>query len=238
MKEKQMKKEDPTFYKRADEHIRLSNSQVNEEIGRGMVSASFLYSAARFNAYVSASSFNSSKELIEAKEATMKFFMEEYKKMLEENIDDSTASKSRSKIADLRREAILLRRYIAPQRDALNTLALQNVDYITPDDRLRIRDAADQTTRITEELEAIRERCAIVKDQLTDMRAEEMNRNMMILSVVAAVFLPLGLISGMFGINVGGMPWTESVNGFWIVTAAVIVIGIIQLIIFKILKWI
>ena len=157
---------------------------------------------------------------------------------LEENIDDSTASKSRSKIADLRREAILLRRYIAPQRDALNTLALQNVDYITPDDRLRIRDAADQTTRITEELEAIRERCAIVKDQLTDMRAEEMNRNMMILSVVAAVFLPLGLISGMFGINVGGMPWTESVNGFWIVTAAVIVIGIIQLIIFKILKWI
>ena len=83
-----MKKEDPTFYKRADEHIRLSNNQVSEEIGRGMVSASFLYSAARFNAYVSASSFNSSQELIEAKEATMKFFMEEYKKMLEENIDD------------------------------------------------------------------------------------------------------------------------------------------------------
>ena len=83
-----MKKEDPTFYKRADEHIRLSNSQVSEEIDRGMVSASFLYSAARFNAYVSASSFNSSKELIEAKEATMKYFMEEYKNMLEENMDD------------------------------------------------------------------------------------------------------------------------------------------------------
>ncbi len=83
-----MKKEDSTFSKRADEHIRLSNSQVSEEIDRGMVSASFLYSAARFNAYVSASSFNSSKELIEAKEATMKYFMEEYKNMLEENMDD------------------------------------------------------------------------------------------------------------------------------------------------------
>ena len=157
---------------------------------------------------------------------------------LEENIDDSSAAKSRGKIADLRRQAILFRRYIAPQRDALNTLALQNVDYITSDDRLRIRDAADQTTRITEELEAIRERCAIVKDQLTDMRAEEMNRNMMILSVVAAIFLPLGLISGMFGINVGGMPWTENAGGFWFVTAAIIIIGLVQLIVFKILKWI
>ena len=157
---------------------------------------------------------------------------------LEENIDDVHAAKSRGTLADLRRQAILLRRYIAPQRDALNTLAQQNLDYITPDDRLRIRDSADQTTRITEELEAIRERCAVVKDQLTDMRAEEMNRNMMILSVVAAIFLPLGLISGMFGINVGGMPWTENANGFALVTAGVVIIGIVQLILFKILKWI
>ncbi len=83
-----MTKEDSTFYKRADEHIRLSNSQVSEEISRGMVSSSFLYSAARFNAYVCASSFNSSKELIEGKEAAMAFFMKEYKNMLEENMDD------------------------------------------------------------------------------------------------------------------------------------------------------
>ena len=83
-----MKKVDPTFYKRADEHIHLSNKQVSEKISRGMISASHLYSAARFNAYVSASSFNSAKELIEAKEATIKYFMEEYKNMLEENLDD------------------------------------------------------------------------------------------------------------------------------------------------------
>lgn len=157
---------------------------------------------------------------------------------LEENIDDIHAAKSRGTLADLRRQAILLRRYMAPQRDALNTLSQQNVDYITADDRLRIRDSADQTTRMTEELEAIRERCAIVKDQLTDMRAEEMNRNMMILSVVAAIFLPLGLISGMFGINVGGMPWTDNIHGFWIVTASVLIIAILQLILFRILKWI
>lgn len=159
---------------------------------------------------------------------------------LEEKVDgddDADTTGCRETLSILRREAIMLRRYLAPQRDALNTLALQNVDWITDDDRLRIRDSADQATRITEELEAIRERCAIVKDQLVDQRAEEMNRNMMLLSIVAAIFLPLGLISGMMGINVGGMPWTQTDMGFWYVTAIVILIGVLQLIAFRILRW-
>ena len=157
---------------------------------------------------------------------------------LEEKIDDMEADAGRSELAELRRESILLRRYLAPQRDALNTLALQDMDWITDDNRLRIREAADQATRITEELEAIRERCAIVHDGLVDKRSEEMNRNMMVLSVVAAIFLPLGLVSGMMGINVGGMPWVEDSNGFWIVTAIVVVTGLVQLLVFKALKWI
>jgi len=65
-----------------------------------------------------------------------------------------------------------------------------------------------------------------------------MNNNMMILAVLSAVFLPLGLISGMMGINVGGMPWVESGMGFRYVTVIVVGIGVLQLIIFKLMKWI
>jgi zinc transporter len=157
---------------------------------------------------------------------------------LEEKIETGDTESSRPIVSELRRQAILLRRFLAPQRDALNSLSQQKLPWITSDDQLRLRDAADQATRVTEELDAVRERCAIVKDQLTDLRAEQMNNNMMILAVVSAVFLPLGLISGMMGINVGGMPWTESGMGFWYVTAIVIGIGIIQMIIFKLMKWI
>ena len=60
----------------------------------------------------------------------------------------------------------------------------------------------------------------------------------MLLSVVAAIFLPLGLLSGMMGINVGGMPWVESEMGFWYVTAIVVGIGVIQLFVFRLMKWI
>lgn len=157
---------------------------------------------------------------------------------LEEKIETGGTDSARPIVSELRRQAIMLRRFLAPQRDALNSLSQQKLPWITTDDQLRLREAADQATRVTEELDAVRERCAIVKDQLTDLRAEQMNNNMMILAVLSAIFLPLGLISGMMGINVGGMPWTDNVMGFWYVTAIVIGIGIVQMIIFKLLKWI
>ena len=157
---------------------------------------------------------------------------------LEEKVETGNIEAARPIVSDLRRQSIMLRRYLAPQRDALNALSQQRLSWITTDDQLRLREAADQATRVTEELDAVRERCAIVKDQLTDIRAEQMNRNMMILAVVSAIFLPLGLISGMMGINVGGMPWTETDLGFWFVTAIVTGVGIVQMIVFKLLKWI
>gem|GEM_PF-288107 len=79
---------DDEFYNRADEHINLSNEQMSDEVGRGKVSASFMYSVARFNAYVSATGWDSKQEMIDAKEETLEYFVSEYKKMLEENIDD------------------------------------------------------------------------------------------------------------------------------------------------------
>jgi zinc transporter len=157
--------------------------------------------------------------------------------MLEEMIETKRDDEARSQVSELRRKAILLRRYIAPQRDALNVLASQSLNWVSNDDKLRLRDAGDQAARISEELDAVRERCAIVKDQLTDIRAEEMNRNMMVLSVVAAIFLPLGLISGMMGINVGGMPWVDNAMGFWYITGLVVLIGVLQLLIFRLVKW-
>jgi len=156
---------------------------------------------------------------------------------LEETVDSDTPQFSGVALTKIRRKAIMLRRYMAPQKDALMGLALHTVDWITEADRLRIREAGDEATRVAEDLEAIRERCAVVKDQLSDQRAEMMNRNMMILSVVAAIFLPLSLISGMMGINVGGMPWIEDGMGFWYVVFVVGIVGIIQIFIFKKLKW-
>lgn len=79
---------DEGFYERADAHIHLSNSQMSEEIGSGKVSASFMYSVSRFNAWVSACGWESGKEMSESKNETIEYFVNEYRKMLEENFEE------------------------------------------------------------------------------------------------------------------------------------------------------
>lgn len=65
-----------------------------------------------------------------------------------------------------------------------------------------------------------------------------MNQRVYILSIVSAIFLPLGFFTGLFGINIGGMPGVEDKNAFNLFILALVVLLIIQLIIFKKKKWI
>lgn len=78
---------DPNFYNRADAHIDLSNSQL-ADINPGKVSASMMYATARFNAYVSWIGFQNPADMAEAREETIRYFVEQYQIMLEENLDD------------------------------------------------------------------------------------------------------------------------------------------------------
>jgi hypothetical protein len=75
------------FFKRADEHINVANEQL-ASYSRGQVSASLMYSAARFSAWLSACEFQSAAEMVASKETTLKYFVKQYEKMLEENLDD------------------------------------------------------------------------------------------------------------------------------------------------------
>lgn len=78
---------DKKFFDRADQHIHLANNQLSNA-GMGEVSASMLYSVARFNAWVSASGLKNGNEMEAAKQKTLEYFTEEYKKMLKENLED------------------------------------------------------------------------------------------------------------------------------------------------------
>ena len=82
-----MNKLDDGFFTRADEHIHLSNEQMSK-VSMGKVSSSMMYSVARFNAYVSACGSNSMEEMKKARQETIAFFVAEYEKMLQENLDD------------------------------------------------------------------------------------------------------------------------------------------------------
>lgn len=79
---------DNKFYERADAHIHVSNDQISEDVTKGKVSASMMYATARFNSWVSACGWHSAEEMAATKEETIEYFVTEYRKMLDENMDD------------------------------------------------------------------------------------------------------------------------------------------------------
>lgn len=144
---------------------------------------------------------------------------------LEEESLEAPDKDMRLRLGRLRRDAIILRRHIAPQRDLLAHLSADQTAPFDEKVRLELRETADRVTRLVEELDTVRDRASVVSDQLADQRADEMNRNMLILSVVAAIFLPLGFVTGLLGINVGGVPGANDGSAFWFVVAFCAVLG-------------
>src|SRR4029079_1106662 len=108
-------------------------------------------------------------------------------------------------ITRIRSEAIAFRRFVAPDRDALTTLAGYDFGWVEEEDRLHIREAADRFARMAEELESVRERSALLHEQLTDLRAEEIDQRSLLISVVAFIFLPLTFIPGMLRMHLYGL---------------------------------
>ncbi len=156
---------------------------------------------------------------------------------IEERLIDSVDSTLRKNITEVRKKAILFRRYIAPQREAIGKLRLVEVDWLSTQNRRSLQESHDRVTRYVEDLDAIRERAQIVKDELVNILSDKLNRNLYVISVVTAIFLPLGFLTGLFGINIGGMPGVENPSAFWQFAAALSVLVIIQIILFKVFKW-
>ena len=156
--------------------------------------------------------------------------------LFEGGIEEANSASLRRDLADVRKTAIILRRYMFPQRDALTTFEIEDLSWDSREDRHLIKEAGNRVTRLAEELEAIRERASVIHDELLARQSDALNHRMLTLSVVAAIFLPLSLLSGLLGMNVGGMPGVESPWGFWISTGLIVALGLAQYWVLKKLK--
>ncbi len=145
---------------------------------------------------------------------------------------------ARRAVSRLRANAIHYRRFIAPQRQALEKLAYSALSWLDDDDRAHLRDASDRTARIAEELEAARERAALLHEELTDLRTEQMDSRALLISIVALVFLPLTFFTGLLGMNVRGIPYAEEPWAFWGVVGFCVITGLMMIAYFAYKHWI
>ncbi len=153
------------------------------------------------------------------------------------DIDDSKIAPMRVKVAGLRRQIAAVRRFLTPQRDALDRLTRQRLSYIDEADAQALYQESDRITRHLEDLDLARERTILLKDDLTSQIAEQQNSRMYVLSIVAAIFLPLGFITGLLGMNVGGLPGVDDPRGFLISAVAMAGAAALLIAIFRLKRW-
>ena len=157
---------------------------------------------------------------------------------LEESLIDSNDSKFRSELLSIRRETIILRRYLFPQKEAMSKLYHDKVTWLTEYEKIELRETNDQLMRYIEELDTIRDKVSLIQEELSNKLSEQMNKKMYVLSIISVIFLPLTFLTGLLGINVEGIPGSENEMAFFIFVAILLGVVTFQLVLFKKKKWI
>lgn len=163
--------------------------------------------------------------------------MDEEVDELDELIFHGEASEVRERLKLLRRRSVQLRRYLAPQRDALNRIEHDDAPWLKDRDKLRFREVIDKLMRFIEYLDAIRDRTGILHDDLSTVISERIARNSNRLAALAALLLPPSVVAGLFGMNVGGIPGVNDTWAFIIIVAFVAITSVVTLMILKRINW-
>lgn len=156
---------------------------------------------------------------------------------MEQEVITSESHLLRTRLSEVRREAIMLRRYLSPQKEAMASLHTEEVPWLRDTDRLHLKEATDRVVRCIEDLDSARDRAAVTQEELVNRLSEQLNTRMYVLSLVAAVFLPLGFLTGLLGINLGGIPGAENKSAFLIFVLLLALVVVVQIIVFKKKKW-
>jgi len=126
------------------------------------------------------------------------------------------------RVASVRRDAIAVRRYLVPQREAVNAMlehhapSRSGAGLLDAEAKDRVGEFADRLSRAIEDFDEARDRAAVVGEQHRSAVDHRMNRTGYVLTLVATVTLPPTLVTGFLGMNVI-MPWGEHPWAFWIV---------------------
>ncbi len=143
----------------------------------------------------------------------------------------------RHRVMDIRGEIIDFRRFLVPQRQALMQLAEMRLPFCDEDQHRRLVEAEEAANRMLETVESLRDRLAILKDELSGALDDRLNRNLYRLSMISAVFLPLGVLTGLMGINVAGMPGEAWPPAFWVFTGFLALVAVLQILLLRRLNW-
>jgi zinc transporter len=156
----------------------------------------------------------------------------------EEGLDhDEQFTPDHQQMVLIRRRAAGLRRFLAPQREIYAQLARQRQPWFVDDDSDYWNELNNRLTRYLEELDLIRERVGLVLESESRRLNARMNRTMYRFGIITGIFLPMSFLTGLLGINVGGIPGAESPLGFAAACGLIALLALAQILVFRYLRW-
>lgn len=148
-----------------------------------------------------------------------------------DHIEDGViAGKTETKRADLgqlRRVLVRLKRLLAPEPAALFRLLNSPPDWMREEDANELRQSTEEFSVALSDIDTLQERIKLLQEEISAQVQEQNNRSLFVLSLFTVLALPVNMIAGFFGMNVGGIPFAENKAGFAIVVTVVLSITVV-----------
>lgn len=142
--------------------------------------------------------------------------------VIEDNLLAGKLEKKRADLGSLRRLLVRLQRLLAPEPAALFRLLTKPPQWIVEGDLQELRQSTEEFNVALSDMASLQERIKLLQEEIAGRVAEASSRTLFVLTVVTVLALPINIIAGLLGMNVGGIPFNEHPYGFWIVVAIIV----------------
>jgi len=133
----------------------------------------------------------------------------------------------RVELGKLRRVLVRLQRLLAPEPGALFRLLRQPPPWITAPALEDLRQATEEFTLIIRDLAELQERIKLLQEEMAAQVGEQTNRSLFTLTVVTVLALPINIVAGLLGMNVGGIPLAQDAHGFYVIVGIIVTFSVL-----------
>ncbi|MFZ6681517.1 transporter [Undibacterium sp. Tian12W] len=140
---------------------------------------------------------------------------------IEDHLLADRLNHKRANLGELRRVLVRLQRLLAPEPAALFRLLQRPPVWVAERDVQELRQSTEEFAVVLSDMASLQERIKLLQEEIAASVNEQNNRSLFVLTIVTVLALPINIIAGLLGMNVGGVPLAQHENGFWIVVAIV-----------------
>jgi zinc transporter len=140
---------------------------------------------------------------------------------IEDNLLAGKLNTKRASLGALRRVLVRLQRLLAPEPAALFRLLQRPPAWMAEIDAQELRQSTEEFSMVLADMASLQERIKLIQEEIAALVNEGNNHSLFVLTVVTVLALPINIIAGLLGMNVGGIPLANAAHGFWVVVAIV-----------------